>query len=437
MSGNRNNNNKSSVQRKKSSKEEKKETKQINNDNSSTDSLLSFISTASNAMRKAMDMTKQGTSSRKRDPNHRRHLINNMKESSLEYSAYNKRRYKRRSMSSSSAHNGDSQKDSSDYLTDTMKELFMNSTEENSDFHRSLPNGLMDGTLVQDRMDYAGESMYFQENDWAVECESIVTTSDHYFNTSGELQLSPSYDNNYMAVPQVTGYMTDPFERGSNFTNSSSYLTSSLEMSDMGVHLSDSYSLCGDSLVSSQVSCSSCMYNDKAAGMPNENGNTNNNNLSRKTTETSDCVASGAMASGEFSLVDTRLVEQVLAQADIQTTMNELVDIARPKRKRVSVTPKHDSDQILPYPSLYPETQVSQRQSRQPLSELRPKSWAVSRPSHQHKLAHKRQSCPVQESRAPTYSPSYRLQTTGLSPYQERFFSNWDCSGPAESIGLI
>ena len=94
MSGNRNNNNKSSAGAKKSSKEGKKEPRETTEAGPSTDSLLSFLSTASSVMRKAMDVTKQGSAahSRKRDPNHRRHLINNMKESSLEYSAYNKRR---------------------------------------------------------------------------------------------------------------------------------------------------------------------------------------------------------------------------------------------------------------------------------------------------------------------------------------------------------
>ena len=93
MSGNRNNNNKSSAS-KKSPKEGKKEASEKES-GSSTDSLLSFLSAASSAMRMAMDVTKQGSTanSRKRDPNHRRHLINNMKESSLEYSAYNKRRF--------------------------------------------------------------------------------------------------------------------------------------------------------------------------------------------------------------------------------------------------------------------------------------------------------------------------------------------------------
>ncbi|KAI6659343.1 hypothetical protein LOD99_15014 [Oopsacas minuta] len=422
MSGNRNNSKSS-----KNSSKDGKDSKQIKTDSSSTDSLLSFLSTASNAMRKAMDMTKQGSSanSRKRDPNHRRHLLNNMKESSLEYSAYNKRRYKRRSISSSSAHNGDAQADSSDYLTDTMKELFMNSTEEPGTNLHFQSSNQMEGSLLG----YTGDSVYFQENEWAADCESIVTTSDHYFNASNELQLSQNYEGSYMGVPQVTGYIPDPFEGGSNFTNSSSYLTSSLEMSEIGGHLSDSFNLetlCRDNLVSSQVSCSSCLYNDKATGLPNENGNTNNNNLSRKT-ELSICVAPEALASGEFSSVDTRLVEQVLAQADIQATMNELVDIARPKRKRVSVTPTHENnDQMLPYSIAYQDCQLSHRQCRQPLTEIRPKSWATSRPSHQHKLAHKRQSCP-------NSSPSYTPHTTGLSPYQGGFFSN----GPPHEIGLI
>ena len=95
MSGNRNNNNKSSAGGKKSAKEEKKVATETKEPGTSTDSLLSFLSSASSVMRKAMDVTKQGSAanSRKRDPNHRRHLINNMKESSLEYSAYNKRRW--------------------------------------------------------------------------------------------------------------------------------------------------------------------------------------------------------------------------------------------------------------------------------------------------------------------------------------------------------
>lgn len=58
-------------------------------------SLLNFINNATNAMRSTLDKTKQNSpqnGARKRDPNHRKHLINNMKESSLEYTAYNKRR---------------------------------------------------------------------------------------------------------------------------------------------------------------------------------------------------------------------------------------------------------------------------------------------------------------------------------------------------------
>ena len=342
-------------------------------------------------------------------------------------------------MSSGSAHNGESHTDSSDYLTDTMKELFMSSTEENSaSIELQASTGI---DLLREGMEYSGEGIYFQENEWAVDCESMVTTSDHYFNASSELQLSPAYDTGYMAVGG--GYM-DPFEGGSNFTNSSSYLSSSLELSEMG-HFSESFSLadthsllCRDALVAScgpsMSSCSSCLYeSDKATGLPSENGNTNNNNLSRRRSERDSCAAPEALASGEFSSVDTRLVEQVLAQADIQATMNELVDIARPKRKRVSVTPTHDSDQ-LPYPPVpyvYPEN------TRAALAEIRPKSWAVSRQSHQHKLAHKRQSCPLPEPpRGPACSPSYRLHTTGLSPYQERF-CYWECGVPPEGIGLV
>ena len=352
-------------------------------------------------------------------------------------------------MSSGSAHtNGESLTDTSDYLTDTMKELFMSSTEENSaslDLQASS-NGI---DLLREGMEYPREGVYFQENEWPVECDSMVNTSDHYFNASSELQLSPSYDNSYMAVG--SSYM-DQFEGGSNFTNSSSYLTSSLEMSEMGTHFSESFSLAdthsllcrGDLVASCGPSVgpnSSCLYGgDKVTGVPSENGNTNNNNLSRRRTGRDSCPAPEALASGEFSSVDTRLVEHVLAQADIQATMNELVDIARPKRKRVSVTPTHESDQLLTYPTIsyvYPECQLSQGNARAPLVEIRPKSWAASRQSHQHKLAHKRQSCPLPEPpRGPPCSPAYRLHTTGLSPYQERF-CYWESNGPPDGIGLV
>ena len=300
----------------------------------------------------------------------------------------------------------------------------MSSTEESSSLDLQASGSGID---LLPEGEYPGEGVYFQENEWPVECDGMVNTSEHYFNGSNELQLSTSYDNSYIAVGP--GYM-DPFEGSSNFTSSSNYLTSSLDLSEMGAHFSESFSLaethsllCRDSLVASCGASPSCLYgSDKTTGVPSENGNTNNNNLSRRRTERDSCPAPEALASGEFSSVDARLVEQVLAQADIQATMNELVDIARPKRKRVSVTPTHDSDQLPSYPPVsyvYPECHQN---ARAPLVEIRPKSWAASRQSHQHKLAHKRQSCPLPEPpRGPSCSPSYLLHTTGLSPYQERF----------------
>ena len=421
---NKNNNNKSATGKKKGAKE-CKQTGNPDKDNVSTDSLLTFISSASTAMRKALDMTKQGSSSsggsKKRDPNHRRHLIKNMKESSLEYSAYNKRRYKRRSTSSSSAHNGaESLTDSSEYLTDTMRALFMSSTEETGVCSRNKVErqSYCDMRAAPGGEQFARDAVFFRENQWSADCESVVSTSQHYLTASTDLQLTGSYENSLM--PVTAGYIPDPFDQSS----SPSYLQSSLDLSEscaMSEHSSLFYS-------DSSASGSSCRFaRDQPAGIPGplgppgQNGNMNNN-----------VFAPGAVVSGEFSRVDARLVEHVLAQSDIQTTMNELVDIARPKRQRVSLTPTHDCLFTYLAPSAYPEAPIAPQRRDHAPSSLRPKSWTASRPAQQHKLAHNRQSCPPPVYPGPPAgsSPSCcQGSATGLSPFGGGFFRCWEPPG--------
>lgn len=373
-------------------------------------------------------------------------------------------RYKRRSVSSNSQ-TGESLTDSSEYLTDTMRALFVESTESepstgpgvipqcetpcadlynegavffadnlwvvpnqvsNKDYSNSpinltdhsssqaIPDDLLQSCVMSASQ---GINMYHTtERGYEASMEDINPyhiTSDVHVDTSVnypvELNVNYAFDD---SIPNSTGRMS-LYQRS---INSSGYNT------DNTAHVNninnEIYKTGHDFSLTHPPLNYRSNTDTMVTGLPTHSRYTNNDFRSGRSWRNRKSVVHDV--SSEFSSVDNQVMQDVLSQSDIQTAINELADIARPKRLRTQSNSAvnewdgpmcqdldADSNGYVPwkkceltasYDASYSRNQEYTRNRNQTLEQPvceRPKSWSIGRQVHKSKSANKRKSCPA------------------------------------------